>query len=72
MLVQASWTEEDRVVFCLYRTGAEGANGMCGTRHLYTLKNVKSTFLVRIFIPFRRCEFTKSFMASGLGTRLDR
>ena len=36
MLVQASWTEEGRVVFRLYRTGAEAANGMRGTRHLYT------------------------------------
>ena len=39
MLAQASWTEEGRVVFRLYRTGAEAANGMRGTRHLYTLKN---------------------------------
>ena len=38
MLVQASWTEEGRVVFRLYLTGAEAANGMRGTRHLYTLK----------------------------------
>ena len=62
MLVQASWTEEGRVVFGLYRTGAEAANGMHG---IYTLKNVKSTFLASIFIPFRRREFTKSFMVSS-------
>jgi len=64
MLVQASWTEEGCVVFRLYRTGAEAANSMRGTRHLYTLKNVKSAFLARIFIPFRRREFTKSFTVS--------
>ena len=65
MLVQASWPEEGRIVFRLYRTGAEAANGMRGTRHLHTLKNVKSAFLARIFIPFRRCEFTKSFTVSS-------
>ena len=63
MLVQASWTEEGRVVFRLYRTGAEAANGMRGTRHL---RNVKSAFLARIFIPLRRREFTKSFTVRGL------
>ncbi len=65
MLVQASWIEEGRVVFRLYPTGAEAANGMRGTRHLYRLKNVKSAFLARIFIPFRRRKFTKSFTVSS-------
>ena len=41
------------------------ANSMRGTRHLYTLKNVKSVFLARIFIPFKRSEFTKSFTVSS-------
>ena len=49
-------------MFRLYRTGAEAASGMRGTRHL---KNGKSAFLVRIFIPFRRREFTKSFTVSS-------
>ena len=49
MLVQASCTEEGHVVFRLYRTGAEAANGMRGTRHLYTLKNGKCE--VRILGP---------------------
>ena len=62
MLVQASWTEEGRVVFRLYRTGAEVANGMHG---IYMLKNVKSAFLASIFIPFRRHKFTKSFTVSS-------
>ena len=65
MLVQASWTEEGRVVFRLYRTGAEAANGIRLTRHLNTLVNVKSAFLARIFIPFRRREFTKPFTVSS-------
>ena len=65
MLVQASWTEEGRVVFRLYCTGAEVTNGMRGICHLYILKNVKSAFLACIFILFRRCEFTKSFTVSS-------
>ena len=52
-------------MFRLYRTGTETANGMRETRHLYTLKNVKSAFSARIFIPFRRREFTKSFTVSS-------